>query len=324
MRDRRNNRMPAIDILLATYNGATWLPALLESLESQTFQDWRLVVRDDGSGDNSLEIVSAWARQRHQPVKIIFDALGSLGACGSFGALLEHSRSPYFALCDQDDVWLPAKLAELLACMQRTEDRKDPATPIVAHSDLTVVDDQLRPLHPSFRAYKGFQTGPDSRSLPKTVLQNQVTGCATLGNAALRSAALPIPNGSMIHDWWLAMVATAFGEVIEHPLPLVLYRQHGENVIGARSWGPSALARRFARRPLAMITDARMHVSRSQERARAFVQRFAGRLDPEAERLLRAYASLNEHDIWHRKAFLLRSGMWTSSPVVNLGLLAII
>lgn len=316
--------MPSIDILLSTYNGAMYLPALLASLESQTFYDWRLLVRDDGSSDSSLEIVSAWARQRRQRMDIISDAPGPLGACGSFGALLEHSRSPYFALCDQDDVWLPGKLAELLACMQRTESRKGPATPILAHCDLTVVDDRLRPLHPSFWSCKGFKTGPKSRSLTKTVLQNQVTGCASLGNAALRSAALPIPNGSMMHDWWLAMVATAFGEVVEHPLSLVLYRQHGENVIGARSWQPSALARRFAGRPLAMISDARMHVARTQERARAFVQRFAGRLDPEAESLLRAYASLNERDIWHRKAFLLRSGMWTSSPVANLGLLAVI
>jgi glycosyltransferase involved in cell wall biosynthesis len=312
----------AIDILLSTHNGAAYLPALLESLERQTFRDWQLIVRDDGSTDGTLDIVTAWARRQGHDVEIIADGRGSLGACASFGALLEHSRSRYFALCDQDDVWLPAKLAELLGYMQVAEARRGAATPILAHSDLTVVDSSLQPTHRSFRAHKGFHAAP--ATLPRLVLQNRVTGCASLGNGALRSAALPVPNGSMMHDWWLAMVAAAFGEIVEHPNSLVLYRQHDENVVGTRSWGPLALVLRASRRPLGVISEGKLHVAQTQARARAFLQRFADRLDPETEALLCAYASLSERGFWTRKAFLFRSGMWTSSPIANIGLLAVI
>lgn len=321
-RDRRNDEMPAIDILLSTYNGADYLPALLTSLESQTFQDWRLIVRDDGSSDTSMNIVSVWAGQRHHSVEFVTDGFGPLGACGSFGALLEHSQAPYFALCDQDDVWLPTKLAALLKCMQVAEARRGAATPILAHSDLTVVDSFLHPVHRSFRVCKGFPTAP--ATLPKLVLQNRVTGCASLGNGSLRGAALPVPNGSMMHDWWLAMVAAAFGEIVEHPSSLVLYRQHDENVVGTRSWGPWTLALRAARQPLDVISEGKLHVARTQARAKSFVQRFAGQLDPETEALLCAYGHLSECGSWTRKAFLFRNGMWTSSPVANLGLLAVI
>jgi glycosyltransferase involved in cell wall biosynthesis len=307
--------MATIDILLATYNGSPYLGELLESLESQTFQDWRLVVRDDGSSDDSLEIVRAWARRRRQPVEIISDALGPLGACGSFAALMEHSRSPYFALCDQDDVWLPAKLAELLAIMREAETRRGAETPILAHSDLSVVDAQLRPIHPSLNRYVQIRDPPAGQPWRVVLVSNIVTGCASMGNSALRRTALPIPPEAAMHDWWLALVAATFGEIVYLAEPTVLYRQHSVNSVGAGSWSLPGVMLRLLTSPRAHIGKAVSNVRRSQDQAAVFASRYSHMLSSDVRAVLIGYGNIRAKPLPYRKAFLVRHRLRGRNPI---------
>src|SRR5829696_7008565 len=94
------------DILLATFNGARFLPEQLASIEAQTHGGWRLIVRDDGSDDGTRSIIEAFAERHGERVRFLRDGRSQLGACGNFAALLEASDAPYFMFCDQDDVWL--------------------------------------------------------------------------------------------------------------------------------------------------------------------------------------------------------------------------
>jgi hypothetical protein len=221
-------------IVLATYNGAEWLEAQLESIRAQTAGDWRLYARDDGSTDATLERLRE-AASRDPRIEVIGTDARNLGAAASFGVLLQHAldRSErYVFLADQDDVWLPDKCARMLAIMSGQEFKGGATKPLLVHSDLAVVAGNLSPIHASFAAQQGFDAGGADRAA-RLLLANHVTGCATLVNAALLRCALPMPRVAM-HDWWLAQCAAAFGEVHFLDVAMVQYRQHGGNVVGAR------------------------------------------------------------------------------------------
>lgn len=233
--------MPTVDVLLATYNGARFLPEFLYSLAEQSHPDWRLIVRDDGSTDASLAIVRDWAERIDQSIKIIHDEDRGVGPRGSFARLLAASDTPYFVFADQDDVWLPEKIASLLNAATRAETAAGRAVPVLAHCDLRVVTEDLGTISDSFWKQQGFtyrqaRTGPEYSHVRKSLLlRNFVTGCAMLGNAALREQMLPIPADFSMHDWWAAHVAAYLGHIEPVDAQLVLYRQHGNNAVGART-----------------------------------------------------------------------------------------
>lgn len=221
-------------MLLSTFNGARYLPALLESLQAQTAHDWRLLVRDDGSSDDTLAVLEAAAGGDGR-IELWHGAAGRLGVTGSFAALMAEALrrgAAYFALCDQDDVWLPEKLARLRTAIGSVTDAQRPT---LAYSDLRVVDEQLRVLSASFFAQSGAGRAWQAPSL--WLLQhNLVPGCAMMGNRALLARCVPMPAAAVIHDWWIVLCAASMGAVVAVPEPLILYRQHGANTIGAMSF----------------------------------------------------------------------------------------
>ena len=298
-----------IDVLLATYNGEKHLAELLESLERQTCVDWQLIVRDDGSTDRTLSVIEAWAKDHPGKVRVLQDGRTRLGPSANFGALLEASEAPYFMFCDQDDVWLPDKMMLLLNAVRDAERQRGAHTPILAHSDLMVVDERRRPVSASFWRQQG--THPTSRHSHRgLILQNWVTGCALMGNIALRSLALPIPQEAVMHDWWVAMVAAFAGELVELNTPTVLYRQHGGNSIGAKGWGALDLLVRFLREPFASIERTRSVIKKTQSQAAVFANRFADTVDARTIDLCREYGAVGTKRVWERKAFLVRRGLW--------------
>lgn len=235
-------------VVLSTYNGARYVVALIESVRRQTFRDWRLLVRDDGSSDATLEIVAELARQDPR-ISLLPPDGRNLRAPGSFGALLAAAREQgagYVFLADQDDVWLEGKLDRLLAAMADAEARAGVGVPVLVYSDLAVVADDLRVIHPSFRRQQRLPP-PGEAALHTLLTQNVVTGCASLLNRALLDVVVPLPESLAMHDWWIAQCAAATGRIVAVDEPTVLYRQHASNVVGAK--GALALIGTALRRP---------------------------------------------------------------------------
>lgn len=314
-----------IDVLLATFNGARFLPEQLESLERQTHSDWRLIVRDDGSTDRSITIVEAFAERHSERVQILpRDGRGPLGACGNFAALLEASDAPYFMFCDQDDLWFPDKIADLLRALRAVEERRGADTPILAHSDLLVTDDALRVLHRSFWRYSRLLDPTAPRRPARLIIQNYVTGCAAIGNAALRRTALPIPSEARMHDWWVAMVAAILGEITEHEAPTILYRQHHGNEIGAKPAGLLAVISRIIRTLGAEMQDTRIAFAKSQQQAAAFRKVYENLLSPDMERILSEFSCLHASAFWKRKSFLFRYGLQPDYWLHTVALLSLL
>ena len=159
----------------------------------------------------------------------------NLGCIANVNCLLEASRAPYVALADQDDIWLPEKLVETFALLQRLEHQHGVQQPLLVHSDLELMDADG---HRLGSTYVKHQHLDPRRTAPEPLaLTNVVTGCTAMVNRALLDRALPIPSEALMHDWWLALVASCFGAIGWLPQPTVLYRQHGGNVLGAQGLG---------------------------------------------------------------------------------------
>jgi hypothetical protein len=143
------------------------------------------------------------------------------------------------------------------------------------HSDLQVVAEDETVIADSFLEYQGLVAARNR--LKDIVFSNTVTGCTALLNAPLARKALPIPAAAMMHDWWLALVAAAFGQIVFEPGKLVKYRQHGRNTLGATRYIP--------RKPLSRTTFRELFRNSPNEllfsvagQARAFADRYGKEL----------------------------------------------
>jgi glycosyltransferase involved in cell wall biosynthesis len=257
---------PTLLILLSSYNGERYIAEQINSIRRQSYTDWALIVRDDGSSDATVSIVRALAEQDPR-ISVLQDSKGNLGPAASFGALLMHAKEikpGYIALSDQDDVWLPTKLARELDRLRDQEAASGVAFPLLIHSDLAVVREDLTLLHRSFLQYQGLRHQAQL-PLPVLLIQNFVTGSTVVFNRALLEYAVPFPRVIM-HDWWLALCAAAFGRLLYLPEPTVLYRQHADNAQGSQ--GRQAGVVRALRQPVAWWTDSSAMLTRAVDQAR--------------------------------------------------------
>ena len=244
-------RDACVAILLATYNGERYLDQLMCSLLSQTYRDFIVVARDDHSYDRSPEILDRWSVEQPEKVRVVSDDRGNLRSSKNFSRLMELCDAPYFAFCDQDDVWLPHKIEIAIRVVQNLEIQFCKTTPILVHTDLNAADDNLNEIARSFFGYSHINLGTAER-LDHMVINNIVQGCASMGNRALLELGRPIPDGVPFHDWWMALVAASCGVLKTIPEPTILWRQHGRNQVGAGRLQRSATlwdARHILRQP---------------------------------------------------------------------------
>ena len=300
--------LPRVAILLPTWNGEKYLHEQVDSLLAQDYPDFIIVSRDDGSRDNSPAIIADYAARYPQRFHIVPADGRNLGASGSFAFLMAYALQEKAALglmsawvmpSDQDDVWHADKLGKSMARMQALE-AQFPGLPLLVHGDLEVVDEARRQIAPSFVRYQGLK--PLRNSFGRLLVSNTVTGCTALCNEALLRRAMPIPATAVMHDWWLALVAGAFGKLGFIDEPLLQYRQHGANTIGAKEYRRPPLLKGFWRR----LRDSRhdVHLRMLAEQAQAFRTAHAGRLSVSQRLDLRMALALASRHVIVRKLAL--------------------
>ena len=203
---------------MATWNGAKFLPEQLETLIPQlTFGD-EVVVVDDGSSDETLEILKRAANESKAAVIRIHQNERRLGPMSTFERALSLARGDILLLCDQDDRWLPGK-----ADRMRSLFAGDPDLTLVI-SDAQVIDGTGRIIAPSWRALSPFW-----RSWLATMVKNKYHGCTMAFRQTSMEYCLPIPAGAPHHDQWIGILHSIFGKVLYIPEPLIQYRRHGGN-----------------------------------------------------------------------------------------------
>lgn len=234
-------------ILMSTYNGEKFLAAQIDSIISQTFERWVLIIRDDGSTDGTVEIIKKYC-QTDPRILFLKDDLGNLNILKSFSVLMQKASTreeDFIFFCDQDDVWLSNKLALQVSLLRNLENKYGPDNPILVHSDLRVVDNNLNEIHSS---YLGFEKIKRNTVFPlKTLLINNfVTGCTLGMNRKLLKISTPIPDNAFMHDWWCALCAATAGKIGFIDEATLLYRQHRQNSIGSKGFYGKLLRELFS------------------------------------------------------------------------------
>jgi hypothetical protein len=306
------SKQTPIEILLATYNGAGFLEAQLDSILTQTHTNWTLLVRDDGSRDATREVIQRYVTLHPDRIRLIEDAETNLGPAQNFLRLLEHSSADYIAFCDQDDVWLPEKLEWTLATMLQTERDAAVNTPVLVHTDLRPVNAQLQPLAASFWAYQHLEP-KRAGSLKLSLLQNVVTGCTVMVNRALVRLVPSMPQNAIMHDWWLTLVAAAFGRVVHLDRPTVAYRQHAQNQVGAQRWDVRFILKKIGNPSLGHS------IERKLLQAQAFLERYDLLLSEAQRAEVSAFARLRQQNAFTRRFVIVRHGFWFHGLPRNIG-----
>lgn len=222
-----------VRVLLATYNGVSYIRQMVDSVLQQDYSDIQIVLSDDGSSDGTEKILEEYACAF--PEKVLHYKSGLRFGCAQkhFMHLLSAFQdAPYVMFCDQDDVWHPDKIRKTLDKMRSVE--SDSSVPVMIHTDLRVVDSELREISPSF--CKHSKLDGNRLALNQLLVQNVVTGCTMMINNALVKLACncSCDTGMLMHDWWLALLASACGKTGFLEEATIDYRQHGNNSVGAK------------------------------------------------------------------------------------------
>lgn len=287
-----------VAILLATYNGDKYLEEQLHSIFDQSHAHFRIFIRDDCSKDKTLSILKDFESRYPQQMTLL-PSQKQLGAKGNFSELMSHVKAySYVMFCDQDDFWLRDKIALTLAKMKVLENQHGKTIPLLVHTDLKVANAQLQVIDQSFWHYS--QLYPcRSQQLNRLIVQNVVTGCTMMLNNPLLNLAMPIPQEAIMHDWWIALTASAFGKIGTVKLSTMLYRQHSKNTLGAQNF-----------RSLSTIKKGIVRLMRRQAtpqkylQAEKFLERFQTQFNKQQQSMLEAFISQPKNR-WARKRYLM-------------------
>ncbi|HFU4229869.1 TPA: glycosyltransferase family 2 protein [Streptococcus suis] len=284
-----------VNILMSTYNGQQFLAEQIRSIQDQSYTDWTLFIRDDGSSDNTKEILKDFERQDSRIHLIDSDKSDNLGVIKSFHKLVNHDRADYYFFSDQDDVWLPNKLE--LSLNEAQNYLAD--LPLMVYMDLKVVNQDLEIMTESMVKSQSHHANTE---LVQELTENTVTGGVAMINHALAEM-WQETDDILMHDWYLALLASAFGNLVFIDQPGELYRQHSDNVLGART-----LSKRFKKwiRPHILFAVYWDLIKNSQKQARHLLQMPLSQSNRE---LIEAFITIMDKSMLERFRILRKYGL---------------
>ena len=215
-----------IAILMSTYNGERFLNDQIKSIINQTYSNWELYIRDDGSTDTTQQIIKNYAANFPSIHFLNEGKVKNVGVSNSFMSLLRETDADFYMFADQDDFWKPRKIEKTLRAMISVQNQDQP---ICVHTDLQIVDSSLQ-------GNELMNNNDIWHQFTQLMFGNCVTGCTVMLNQALKKK-INFKKVSLdqiyMHDWWIALIAAYFGEIVYVNEPTILYRQHGDNVVGS-------------------------------------------------------------------------------------------
>lgn len=289
-----------IDILMATYNGDLYLAQQIESIIGQSYTDWRLIVRDDCSHDNTMSVLKKYQEQYPEKIIIIPSKHPSGSAMNNFFKLLDYADSEYIMFSDQDDVWKKDKIAVAVSKMHELEKQYGVEVPLLVHTDLCVVDENLQTINPSIFAMQNMD--PTRDKLNHLLATNIVTGCTMLFNQALLKLLVEKPKTAVMHDMWIALVAAAFGKIGFVDKATMFYRQHSTNANGTKN----VKSFNYIKDAINNIDSISESLDLHYEQASEFLKIYKGNLNKEQIELLSGYSEFRQKNWLQRGFFLFR------------------
>lgn len=305
--------MNKIQILLSTYNGEKYLKEQLDSIFSQSYKNFEIIARDDGSNDNTINILKSYN------IKIL-NTDKNLGAKLSFSTLLDYAvtntDADYFMFCDQDDIWKSDKIEKTIAIIKELE-KTNSDLPLLIHTDLKVVDERLNLLNKSFWKYE--KRDPSINSINRLIIQSTVTGCTLMINRKLAEMSLPISENSIMHDWWISMVASSFGKIAYLNESTIFYRQHSSNDTGSKKFGLNLILGKTIN--FLFFDELYKHLDRNIIQAKSFLNQYEYLLDADTKNMLRDFVSIKEKSFLEKRRIFIKHNILKQGMIRNIGLL---
>jgi len=298
---------PLVTILMCTFNGAHFIGEQLASIERQTYQNWRLVISDDGSTDATLDLVQAFAGRIPQAVEMLRGP--SRGPAANFMQLAADAAvtGDYFAFCDQDDIWYPDKLSRAVARLEAIDGRR----PAVYGGRTRLVD------------VGGVPYGHSPRFGQPPTFANALAQSIAGGNTMLLNRAAKTlferagPLNVVSHDWWAYLLVCGHGGVLLYDVePALDYRQHDANAIG----GNQGLRAKWNRFRMALDGGFR----RWNDVNVAALRQCRDYLSASAREELATFETMRSGTLHQRLRAYRNSDIRRQSVVDNIGLLAMV
>lgn len=213
-------------ILMATYNGQKYLKCQLDSIIQQTYRNWQLIIRDDCSKDNTVKIIQEYEKKDNR-IKVIDNEGKNLGAIGNFFELIKKAPdASYYAFSDQDDYWHEDKIEKAVERLEQMSSKNGENIPLAYCGAKEITNEKLE-----VTAVSTFKN-------PRTVWENALvenlcTGCTCVINKKLKDMIRKNPPAyTVMHDWWIYLIATSLGMLYYDEIPYIKYRQHNDNAYG--------------------------------------------------------------------------------------------
>ena len=242
-----------VAVMLSTYNGQKYLDQQIQSILSQTYRDITLYIRDDGSKDNTINIIRSETVGYENVV--VFEQSKNLGSRDSFLYMTEMIDSTYYMFSDQDDVWMSDKVQKSVEALEEIE-KNNPNTPIIVHTDLCLVDGDMNIISESYWKYKKYPIDIKHR-FELLCHFNDITGCAMIFNRGAVEVSKPyfhVPAPKRIYHDALIGLLVAKNKGVIYPLhqQTIYFRRHGGN-----ETNPLTSTKGFLYKPLTIVNYIR-------------------------------------------------------------------
>lgn len=303
-----------IHIVLAAYNGASYIREQLDSVLANGRDDIWIEICDDGSTDDTVQIAREYEAE--------YDCIGvhenkkNLGYVKNFIEGIKRSKSPYIMLCDQDDIWDPDKITRTMRAMEKLEqkhaDRE--TTPLLVFTDAMNFDSETGKQSGSF--HKSSHLDVAKTDVAHLLMENKCIGCTVMVNAAVLPFLDTLPEEVRVHDWWLALICSQFGEISYLAETTLQYRQHRGNMIGGSSFPD------YVKNRISNLKRQKEALEQTFSQGEAFYRMFQFELD--GQPAVRAFARMGNTGFWRRRWYTVRYGFWKSGWMRNIALLLIL
>lgn len=308
--------METIEIIMGTYNGEKYIKEQIDSILKNTWKQWRLWICDDGSTDATKDIVAEYERQ--YPEQIFWKPnVQNKGAAINFLDATRKMQGDFVMYCDQDDYWLPDKIETTLKEMKAAEEKYGKQIPITVFTDARVVDENLNVIAESF--HRSNKLATNQLDLPYMLMENKIMGCTMMLNRSLVEKLNSFPKKIRMHDWWVGLIASAFGKIVYLDKPTLLYRQHTANVVGSTGFSAQTVMDKAA-----AAEKQKQALLDTQKQAEYFYRQFKDEMLDEIKLIVYKFATLHNVNCICRRVCIIKYHFWKSGMIRNIGVMLLI
>lgn len=305
--------MSNIDILMASYNSEKYIESQINSILNQTCNDYHIYINDDISTDNTLNILQNYKKQYNNIFSINQNSK-RLGVKENFSVLMDKSSADYIMFSDHDDVWFNNKIEITYNEMAALEKKYSASVPLLVFTDKTVTDSSLNVINSSHNKSEKLNT--KSISFNRLLMGNIISGCTIMINKPLKEICGYINRNAIMHDYWIALTAAAFGYISYINKPTMYYRQHNNNSLGAKSYSI-----KFA---FQKLKEGRKNMQKSVFQniiqAECFLNQYKNILSSNHKKILKEFINLKNKRHLYFIDSIIKNNFYKSGFIRNAGL----